>query len=119
MIAHTRRTVLSFLGRLTVAGLVGLAFAGALPAWAQSLESLRASGALGERYDGLVAVRQANADANRIAGEVNAQRQTIYKQRAAEQGVAWEQVGRVYAQQIFAQSPKGTWFLTEQGWTQK
>ncbi len=114
-----RRSVLSFLGRLTVAGFVGLTLLGALPAWAQSLESLRASGALGERYDGLVAVRQASADANRIAGEVNAQRQGIYKQRAAEQGVAWEQVGRVYAQQIFAQSPKGTWFLSEQGWTQK
>lgn len=114
-----RRTVLSFLGRLTVTGLIGLAVVGTMPAWAQSLESLRASGALGERYDGLVAVRQPSADANRIAGEVNAQRQGIYKQRAAEQGVAWEQVGRVYAQQIFAQSPPGTWFLSEQGWAQK
>lgn len=114
-----RRTVLSMLGRLTVSGLIGLAFVGAMPAWAQSLEALRASGALSERYDGLVAVRQASAEANRIASEVNAQRQGIYKQRAAEQGVAWEQVGRVYAQQIFAQSPAGTWFLTEQGWTQK
>lgn len=119
MIAYTRRTALSFLGRLVAAGVVGLAFAGATPAWAQSLESLRAAGALGERYDGLVAVRQASADANRIANEVNAQRQALYKQRAAEQGVGWEQVGRVYAQQIFAQSPKGTWFLTEQGWVQK
>ena len=88
-------------------------------AWAQSLESLRASGALGERYDGLVAVRQASAEANRIAAEVNAQRQAIYRQRAAEQGVPWDQVGRVYARQIFGQAPKGTWFLTEQGWVQK
>lgn len=119
MNAQTRRTALSFLGRFAVAGALGLAFIGATPAWAQSLESLRASGALGERYDGLVAVRQASADASRIAGEVNAQRQALYKKRAAEQGVGWEQVGRVYAQQIFTQSPKGTWFLTEQGWVQK
>jgi uncharacterized protein YdbL (DUF1318 family) len=119
MIAHTRRTALSFIGRTVVAGLLGLTFVAVSPAWAQSLESLRASGVLGERYDGLVAVRQASADANRVAGEVNAQRQALYKKRAAEQGVAWEQVGRVYAQQIFAQSPKGTWFLTEQGWVQK
>lgn len=118
MIFLTRRTALSFLSRLAFAVLIALSIA-STAAWAQSLDSLRASGALGERYDGLVAVRQASGDANRIAGEVNAQRQGIYKQRAAEQGVPWDQVGRVYARQIFDQAPKGTWFLTEQGWVQK
>lgn len=110
-----RRTILQYLFGF-VLGVAALQMA---PAWAQSLESLRASGALGERYDGLVVVRQGSADANRVAGEVNAQRQAIYRQRASEQGVAWDQVGRVYARQIFDQAPKGTWFLTEQGWVQK
>lgn len=118
MISLTRRTVLISLSRLAIAGLLVAGLAGT-PAWAQSLESLRASGALGERYDGLVAVRQGGGDANRIANEVNAQRQALYKQRAAEQGAPWDQVGRVYAKQIFEQAPRGTWFLTEQGWVQK
>ncbi len=89
------------------------------PVWAQSLEALRLSGALGERYDGLVVVRQPSAETNRLAAEINAQRQGIYKQRAAEQGVPADQVGRVYARQILDQAPKGTWFLTERGWVQK
>lgn len=113
----SRRIMLKYLSGLAVG--VGVLSLTASRSWAQSLESLRASGALGERYDGLVAVRQASADANRIAAEVNAQRQAIYRQRASEQGVPWDQVGRVYARQIFGQAPKGTWFLTEQGWVQK
>jgi uncharacterized protein YdbL (DUF1318 family) len=118
MIAFTRHFALKVLGRSVVAVLLALSLS-ATAAWAQSLESLRASGALAERYDGFVAVRQASPEANRIAGEVNAQRQALYKQRAAEQGVPSDQVGRVYAQQIFAQAAKGTWFLTERGWVQK
>jgi uncharacterized protein YdbL (DUF1318 family) len=117
MRSSSRRTVLSLLAGLAVSLMV----AGGLgdQAWAQSLESLRASGALGERYDGLVVVRQPSPEANRIAAEVNGQRQAIYKQRAAEQGAPADQVGRVYARQLFEQAPKGTWFLTEQGWVQK
>lgn len=118
MMSLTRRMVWTLLGRFAVAGLIVLSFAGS-PAWAQSLESLRAEGVLGERYDGLVVARQSSGDANRIASEVNAQRQALYQQRAAEQGVPADQVGRVYAKQLFDQAPKGTWFLTERGWQQK
>ncbi len=112
----SRRFVLTLLLALVLGPLASL-FPGA--AMAQSLDALRASGALGERYDGLVAVRQPGAEANRIAAEVNAQRQAVYRQRATEQGVAWEVVGRVYARQLFDQAAKGTWFLTERGWVQK
>lgn len=117
MSSLSRRAALAHLSRLAMGA--GLSVLAAWPAHAQSLDSLRASGALGERYDGLVVVRQSSAEATRIASEVNAQRQAIYKERAAEQGVPWDQVGRVYARQIFDQAPKGTWFLTEQGWVQK
>jgi uncharacterized protein YdbL (DUF1318 family) len=118
MIAFTRHIAWKGLGRSLGAVLLALSLS-VTAASAQSLESLRASGALAERYDGFVAVRQASPEANRIASAVNAQRQALYKQRAAEQGVSSDQVGRVYAQQLFAQAPKGTWFLTEQGWVQK
>jgi len=91
-------------------GLVGAA-------QAQSLDSLRASGAIGERYDGLVVARDPSAAGT--AAQVNQQRQQIYRERAAEQGVPMEQVGQVYAQQIMRQAPAGTWFQDRSGaWRQ-
>lgn len=90
-------------------------------AMAQTLDELRASGALGERYDGYLAVRDASAaGAQKVANEVNAKRQSLYEQRAAAQGVKPEDIGQVYAQQIMQKAPGGTWFLEENGnWRQK
>ena len=95
---------------------------GALPAAAQSLNKLRSSGVVGERYDGLAVVRDASTSSKVRAtvAEVNAKRRRIYAKRAAEQGVPADQVGRVYAQEIFRKAPPGTWFLGEDGrWTKK
>jgi uncharacterized protein YdbL (DUF1318 family) len=95
---------------------------GALPAAAQTLDQLRSSGAVGERYDGLAVLRDTGASAKvrAMVADVNAQRQKIYAKRAAEQGVPADQVGRVYAKEIFQKAPKGTWFLGEDGrWTKK
>lgn len=95
---------------------------GAPPVVAQTLDELRSSGAVGERYDGLAMVRDTGASAKvrAMVADVNAQRQKIYAKRAAEQGVPADQVGRVYAKEIFQNAPKGTWFLGEDGrWTKK
>ena len=107
------------IGLLLVLGLL-LAFT-APAAMAQSLDELRASGAIGERYDGYVEVRDSGAaGANSVAKEVNAKRRDLYEQRAASQGVKPEDVGRVYAGQIMQKAPAGTWFLDESGnWRQK
>jgi len=109
--------------RLSGLGLaIGLLLAlSALPAMAQSLDDLRASGALGERFDGYVAVRDAGAaGAKKVANEVNAKRRSLYEQRASTEGVSAEAVGRVYASQIMQKAPRGTWFLDENGnWRQK
>ena len=106
-------------GLILVLGLL-LAF-NAPAAMAQSLDALRASGAIGERYDGLVVVRDPGAaGAQSVANEVNAKRRSLYEQRAASQGVKPEDVGRVYASQIMQKAPGGTWFLGENGtWRQK
>ena len=83
----------------------------------ESLKSLRASGAIGERFDGLVVARDSSAEA--AAKAINVKRTEIYKKRADEQGVTPDAVGRVYAQQIVRDSAKGTWFLKEDGsWVQ-
>lgn len=92
------------------------------PAAAQTLDALRKSGVVGERYDGLLMLRDSNAsgDVRKLVKSVNAKRTAIYKKRAQQEGVPVDQVGRVYAQEIFQKAPRGTWFLGENGrWTQK
>ena len=90
----------------------------AAPAWAASIKDLRASGAAGESYNGFAVARDAGAKADVAA--VNAKRRALYTQKAGEQGVSVDQVGRVYAEQIFAKLPPGSWFQQENGqWIQK
>ena len=87
---------------------------------AQSLDELRAQGIVGERYDGYAVARQSSPAANRAVAEVNAQRRSIYADRAGKQGVPAAQVGQVYAAQIMKHAPSGTWFLGADGkWTRK
>ncbi|MBE9551995.1 MAG: YdbL family protein [Proteobacteria bacterium] len=106
---------------LLAASLLAVMF-GALPASAQSLNKLRGSGVVGEKFNGLAVVRDAGASSQVRAtvADVNAKRRKIYAKRAAEQGVPVDQVGRVYAKEIFRKAPPGTWFLGEGGrWTKK
>ena len=103
---------------LAVATLVlGLSLSGP-PALAQSLDQLRASGAVGERFDGFAQALQSGAAG--AVDQVNGKRRQIYAQRAASEGVSPGQIGRVYAKQIFAKAPPGTKFLQENGaWISK
>ena len=92
----------------------------ALPrrAEAQSAESLRRSGQAGERFDGYMEARDGS-----VAGavnQINAQRRQVYEKRAQQEGVSVDQVGRVFAQEIFRKAAPGTYFRSESGsWTQK
>jgi len=88
----------------------------------QVLDDLRASGAVGERYDGLAVVRAPGADASvqTLLESVNAKRRAIYDAQAKKQNAPESEVGKVYAREIFTKAPRGTWFLGEDGkWTQK
>lgn len=88
------------------------------PATAQSLDQLRASGKVGERYDGFAVARDSSAAG--LVKQVNAKRRAIYEQQAAKQKITLEQVGMVYANSIVQQVPDGTWILTADGkWRQK
>jgi uncharacterized protein YdbL (DUF1318 family) len=113
---HRRRFLTLFAAALFAATL------NAHPALAQSLNKLRSAGVVGEKFNGLAVVRDASASAKvrKTVEDVNKKRRQIYAKRAAEQGVPADQVGRVYAKQIFQKAPKGTWFQGENGrWTQK
>ena len=107
----------SSLFSLLVAAIIALPIM-SLPAAAQSLDDLRSSGKVGERYDGLAVARDSSAAA--IVKQVNAKRQAIYAEQAKKQGVSTTQVGAIYAREIMKNVPNGTWFLTEQGeWRQR
>ncbi|MDV6345629.1 YdbL family protein [Nitrosomonas sp. Is37] len=86
--------------------------------WADNLEQLRTSGAIGESYSGYVVARNSSAQAE--ANAINTKRRAIYQEKAATQGVSVDQVGKVYAMEIFKKIPAGTWFQKENGqWVQK
>lgn len=85
------------------------------PAYAQSLDELRSSGAVGERYDGLLVQRSGGSNVAAVVKSVNAKRRAIYQQRAATSGATATQVGQVYANQIRQSAPGGTWFQDKSG----
>lgn len=88
------------------------------PARADNLEQLRASGAIGESYSGYVIARTPHAQAE--AKAINTQRRSIYQEKATAQRVGVDQVGKVYAIEIFKKLPAGTWFQKENGqWVRK
>lgn len=112
-----RRRFLSIMVALPVVAAAALF---PVAAGAQSLNALRASGAVGEGYDGFARVRKAGGGARSVVDAVNAKRRAIYAERAKEQGTTADQVGRVYARQILGKAPAGTWFLKESGeWVRK
>jgi len=97
---------------------------GAASAFAQSrtLDAPRAAGTVGERYDGYAVVRDAAGAASLrpLVDQVNAERRKVYAERAQKENAAVDQIGRVYAAEIFRSAPAGTWFLKEDGaWTRK
>jgi len=109
----------AFINSLAVFSVIAaLLFLLPMPASAQSLNDLRASGKVGEAFDGFARARDGSVQS--VVSDVNAKRSAIYVQRAREQGISPAQVGEVYASQIITKSPAGTWILMKSGtWKQK
>ncbi|MBX3615715.1 YdbL family protein [Nitrosomonas sp.] len=84
---------------------------------AENLESLRASGAIGESYNGYVIARQPQAQAE--ADAINAKRRAIYQEKATAQGINVDEVARVYATEIVKTVPAGTWIQINGQWKKK
>lgn len=105
----TRRMLLS----------IALALAAALGAGAAAgadLDELRSEGVIAERYDGYVELREEGSEsAKALVERVNTRRRKLYENRAEEQGVAVDKVGKVYAEQIVEKAPDGTYFLRPNG----
>lgn len=86
--------------------------------WAQSLDSLRASGQVGERFDGYLEARDGSTQG--FVNQVNGQRRQAYEGIAAQQGISVDEVGGIAAQKIIDGLPSGAWHLTPGGqWQQR
>ncbi len=107
--------------RLVALALILLMVApGLAVAQAKLLDGPRASGAVGERFDGFAVVRSGGADIQQLVDQVNAERRSVYADVAAKEGTNVDAVGRIYADRIIQSAPGGTWFLDEGGnWRQK
>ncbi|MGM0584382.1 MAG: YdbL family protein [Pseudomonadota bacterium] len=81
------------------------------------LDAYRMSGAVAERHDGYVEVRDASAapDAGGLVREVNAERRALYEKRARETDVPVEEVGKLFATKIVERAPPGTYFRQPDG----
>lgn len=106
--------------RFLALAFVGMALLFGADASAQGLNDLRASGAVGEAFDGYMRARSNDPAVKAKVDQVNAKRRDIYAKRAAEQRISADEVGKVYAAEILGRAPAGTWFLQANGtWTRK
>jgi uncharacterized protein len=86
------------------------------------LDGPRAAGTVGERYDGYAVVRDQSqvSSLGPLVDQVNRERRQVYAQRAQAERAPIDQIGRVYAAEIFRSAPAGTWFQQESGqWVRK
>jgi uncharacterized protein YdbL (DUF1318 family) len=112
----------SSLSRRAILALPFVMLAAGAAAQSRVLDAPRASGAVGERFDGYAVVRDQSqaASLGPLVDRVNAERRQVYAQRAAAERAPADQIGRVYAREIFNSAPAGTWFLQESGqWVRK
>ena len=106
-----RKTLLALASALLLTS-----FAGAFPVFSDAAAQLDGVW-LGDDFALKVDAHRAQVRA--LVDEVNEKRRQIYEKRAADQNVPVDQVGRVYAEQIFRDAAEGVWFLTESGnWIQ-
>ena len=84
------------------------------------LDSLKASGAIGENNRGLVEVRGGSGDAASVVADENRDREVVYAAIAKQTGASPDGVGRARAKQIAANSAAGVWLQHEDGsWYKK
>jgi hypothetical protein len=84
------------------------------------LDSLKASGAVGENNRGLVEVRGGGGDAAEVVAAENSDRQAVYAALGRQTGVAADKVGHARAKQIAAASAAGVWLQHDDGsWYKK
>ena len=98
--------------------LLFLAVLSAMPATAQTpaLDAARASGAIGERYDGYVGVAApVSAAVRNQVSTINIQRRSLYSRLAANKGVSPQDVGITAGCQLLARVSVGEAYMLVDG----
>jgi uncharacterized protein YdbL (DUF1318 family) len=94
-----------------------------IAAHADSLDSARAAGLVGERPDGYVDYVTPNPtpDIQKLVADINAQRRKVYEQLAGQKGVPVEEVGALAAEKTISQKLQpGMYYMNSAGqWVQK
>jgi uncharacterized protein YdbL (DUF1318 family) len=75
----------------------------ASPAFAQTLQDLRASGAVCEQADGYA--RAVQPGAKPVVNNTNGKRRDIYKSEATKMGTSVKQVGRIFSGRLQGKYP--------------
>lgn len=105
-----------FLHLLLAAGLLT-----SLPAAAQTLETARAAGLVGERPDGLVGlVSSATPDVESLVKEINSRRLSQYQEIARRTGTSLPAVQAVAGEKAIQMAPAGSFVMDAKGgWRRK
>lgn len=107
--------------RLAAALVLGLmAAAAALPAAAQSVDSAKASGYVGERADGLLGlVKSAPPEIRALVDQVNAKRMAGYRDIAQRNSTSVQAVQSIVGQKLIDQAGPGNYVMEGGGWRMK
>ncbi len=107
------------LALVTTAFMMGAAHADAVK---DAIDAAKASGTVGERWDGYVAPVNPPVSANlqQAIDTMNLRRKDIYEKAAKKTNATLEQAGVVFAENIITGLPDGYYYLPKgEGWTQK
>jgi hypothetical protein len=104
--------------------LAAVLMATAIPAsaqWTPDVAAARASGAIGERYDGYMGVARPVGDSvRRAVAVINIKRRALYSDLAARRGVSPQEVGITAACKLLGDvEVGGSYFLGDGGWRQR
>ncbi|MDB6170093.1 MAG: hypothetical protein JWM88_2957 [Verrucomicrobia bacterium] len=85
-----------------------------------TLDSLKASGAVGENNRGLVEVRDGGGEAATVVPAENADREAVYAEIARKTGSTPDAVARARAHKVASESAPGVWLQKDDGsWAKK
>ena len=86
-----------------------------LPVSAMDLQQARSQGILGEKSDGYVNAMQSDANAQKLASDVNNRRRQEYERISKENGQPVDVVAKLAAAQIISKLPAGAMYQGDDG----
>ena len=85
-----------------------------------AIDKLKASGAVGEANTGLLSVRTAGEETDKLVAAENADRAVVFAELARKNGGTSEAAGKEFARQLAKASKPGVWLQREDGrWYKK